>query len=97
MKWLRLDYIKAHSRIDFDCEDAELELLACSAEDAILNLCGRSAQDFIAEYNEIPNALYLAALQLTEHFYTNRGIVQPGNLSVIPYSFDILLKPYIKL
>ena len=26
MKWLTLDYIKQHSRIDFTCEDAELEL-----------------------------------------------------------------------
>ena len=38
MKWLTLDWIKQHSRIDFDCEDDLLELYGEAAEEAVLNV-----------------------------------------------------------
>lgn len=98
MKWLEIGYIKAHSRIDFDCEDAELELLGTSAEEAVLNLCNRSFEDLKKEYcGKVPENIIHASLMLTEHFYQNRGIVTPGNMSVVPYAFDLLIKPYMKL
>ena len=97
MKWLTLDYIKQHSRIDFTCEDAELELLGEAAEDSILELCDRTKDEFVETYGKVPPKLYLAGLMLTEHFYTHRGVVVPGNLSVVPYSIDLLIKNYMKL
>ena len=42
MKWLTLEWIKDHSRIDFDCEDELLELYGASAEDTVLNVIARS-------------------------------------------------------
>lgn len=97
MKWLTLEYIKQHSRVDFTCDDAELELLGEAAEDAILDLCDRSKSEFEETYGNIPPKLYLAALMLTEHFYTHRGVVVPGTLTSVPYSIDLLIKNYIKL
>ena len=41
MKWLT-DWIKKHSRIDFDCEDELLELYGNAAENGILRLLNRS-------------------------------------------------------
>ena len=38
MKWLKIDYIKQHSRIDYDCEDGLLELYGESAEETVLNV-----------------------------------------------------------
>ena len=42
MKFLTIEYIKQHSRLDFDCEDGELELYGTAAEDTILDLCRRT-------------------------------------------------------
>ena len=97
MKWLTLEYIKAHSRLCCDAEDDELTMLAGSAEDSILQLCGRTYDEFIEKYETIPAPIVHASLELVEHFYQNRGIVTPGNLSVIPYNFNLLIKPYIRL
>ena len=41
MKWLSIDYIKQHSRIDYDCEDGLLEMYGDSAEDTVLNVIAR--------------------------------------------------------
>ena len=41
MMWLTIPYIKAHSRIEFDCENELLEAYGNAAEKAILNLLQR--------------------------------------------------------
>ena len=35
MKYLSLEYIKQHSRIDYDCEDGLLEMYGDSAEETV--------------------------------------------------------------
>lgn len=97
MKWLTIDYIKQHSRIDFDCEDGLLELYGNAAEDALLNLCRRSMEDLMEKYGEVPAPLHVAALQLVENWYTNRVPDTALNLSSVPYAFDLLVKPYMRL
>ena len=49
LKWLNLDAIHAHCRIDFNCEDAELEQMAMTAEQAILDLTRRTFENFIGD------------------------------------------------
>lgn len=97
MKWLTIDYIKTHSRIDFDCEDALLELYANAAEEMILTYCRRTEEDFYEKYGGIPAALYIAALELVETSYTHRSPVSMQNLSAVAYSFDFHIKPYMRL
>ena len=97
MKWLKIDYIKQHSRIDFDCEDELLELYGAAAEDSVLNLCSRTYDDLIDTYGEVPPALYQASLMLVDVSYTHRSPVSPQNMSIVPYSFELLVKPYVKL
>lgn len=97
MKWSKIDYIKAHSRIDFDCDDALLEQYATAAEDSILSLCNRSYESFIDEYGEIPAALYMAVQLAVDAQYNHRTPLSPNNLSIVGYSFDLLIKPYMVL
>lgn len=97
MKWLTLDYIKEHSRLDYSgMEDAVLELYGTSAETAVLNLCRRTYEDVIDTYGEVPAPMRHASLLLVDHFYQQRSPAGQS-LSAIPYTFDMLLKPYMRL
>ena len=97
MKWLTIDYIKEHSRIDFDCEDSLLELYGDAAEEAALNMMQRTEADLIEEYGKIPTPIMQATLMLVDVSYTNRSPISPANQNHIPYTFDLLIKPYCKL
>ena len=97
MKWLEIDWIKAHSRIDFDCEDELLTLYGESAEDTVLNVIARSYTEVIELYGEVPKPLYVASLMLVEVSYTQRAPITQTNLYTVPYAFDMMVKPYMKL
>lgn len=97
MKWLTIDWIKQHSRIDFDCEDGLLELYGEDAEETVLNLCNRTMEDIIEQYGQVPKPLYVAALMLVEVDYTNRSPNSMQNMYQVGYSFDMKVKPYMKL
>ena len=60
LKWLSIDAIHAHCRIDFACEDAELEQMGIAAEQAILDLTRRTFDNFIDTYGRIPDPIYNA-------------------------------------
>lgn len=97
MKFLTLDYIKQHSRIDGDCEAEILELYGSAAEETLLNYCNRTMEDIIEEYGGMPAPLMQAALLLVDASYQYRAPVSSQHMSIVPYSFDILVKPYAKL
>lgn len=105
MKWLKIDYIKQHSRIDYDCEDALLELYAESAEEMVLNTLGRTYEDLLENFGidqpdgskHVPAAIVQASLMLVDSSYTNRSPISPTNMYQVPYTYDFLVKPYMKL
>lgn len=101
MQFLTLEYIKAHSRIDFNCDDSLLELYADSAEGTIFNICNRTYDEIVENFGttdyQIPAPIIQAGLILVETSYLQRGAVSLQNLYVVPYSFDMLIKPYMKL
>lgn len=97
MRWLTVDYIKRHSRIDYDCEDEELELYGNSAEETILNLLHRSYESLLFEYGQIPQSIVHATLELVDSSYQHRSPSEPTNLYMVPYGFDLKLKPYMIL
>lgn len=97
MKFLDLEYIKAHSRICCDCEDGLLELYGDAAEETLLNYVGMSYDDVVEQYGGVPTPLMHAALMLVDVSYQYRSPLSPTNVSVVPYTFDILVKPYMKL
>ncbi len=97
MKWLTIDYIKQHSRIDYDNEDGWLEMAGDAAEETILNICNRTYEDLIEVYGQIPAPLYFATLMLVDAGYTNgRSLVSSQQLYTVP-GFDMMVKPYVRL
>lgn len=97
MKWLTLELIKQNSRIDGNDEDTLLELYGESAEETVLNVTDRSYEELIDTYGEVPKALIHASLMLVDLATQQRMPVSMQNLYVVPYTFDMLVKPYMKL
>lgn len=100
MKFLTLEQIKAQLRLDdeqFGYECDLLELYGDAAEDMVLNTLHRTVADIYEQYGMVPKALVQAGLMLVAQSYQHREPASPQNLSVVPYTFDLLLKPYIKL
>ncbi len=92
-----MEYIKAHSRIDYDCEDDLLELYADSAEETVLNMLGRTYENLIEECGEVPAPVKQAALMLVDLSYKERSPISPQQLYAVPYTVDVLIKPYMVL
>lgn len=99
MKWLNLEQIKAQLRIEpeFTDEDELLEMYGESAEETLLQYLNRTYEDIIEVYGKIPAPLRHATLLLVDTSYQYRSPVSAQNMSVVPYTFDILVKPYMRL
>ena len=92
MKWLEIDYIKKHSR---------LELYGEAAEETVMNIIGRDYDDIVANFGTeempIPAAIIQATLILVDTSYMQRTAVSPQQMFSVPYAFDMLIKPYMRL
>lgn len=103
MKFLSLDYIKQHSRIEYDCEDSLLELYGDAAEETLAGYMnrGKDAEEMVGslveEYGKVPAPVYQGGLMLVDLSYTQRSPVSMQHLYDIPYAFDALIKPYMNL
>ena len=97
MKFLTIDYIKQHSRLDYTCEAEILELYGNAAETTLLSYIGMSYDEVVDKYDEVPAPLKQAALMLVDTSYQYRSPISPTHLSIVPYTFDILVKPFVKL
>ena len=99
MKWLTLEKIKAQLRIepDFHDEDDLLEEYGESAEEVLLNYLSRTYEDVIEVYGRVPAPLRHASLMLVDTSYQHRSPVNAQNMSLVPYTFDLLIKPYMRL
>ena len=98
MKWLTLDWIRAHSRLLEDVKENDiLELYGDDAEETVLNLINRSYEEVMEIWGEVPKPLYVAALMLVEVNYNHRSPESANNMYAVGDSFDMKVKPYIKL
>lgn len=103
MKYLTIDYIKQHSRIDFDCEDGLLEMYGDSAEETVAQYLnrGKTVDEMVADlrdvYGHVPAPIYHATLILVDISYQYRSPISQTNVSSVPDTFDLLIKPYMKL
>jgi hypothetical protein len=99
MKWLTLEKIKAQLRIepDFHDEDTILEVYGESAETTLLNYLNRPYADIIGSYVSMPVPLVQASLMLVDTSYQHRSPISVTNISQVPYTFDLLVKPYMRL
>ena len=100
MKFLTIEQIKAQLRLDDQQAELERDLLEMygeAAEETVLNTCNRTITDIFEQYGTVPKALVQAGLMLVAQSYQHREPMSPQNLYTVPYAFDLLLKPYIKL
>lgn len=97
LKWLNLDAIHQHCRIDFNCEDSELEQYGIAAEQAILDLTRRTFENFIDTYGRIPDPIFNASLLLVQSFYKNRDAEEQRDTKEIAFGFQFLVKNYMCL
>ena len=99
MKWLTLTQIKAQLRIeaDFTAEDTLLTSYGESAEETLLNYLNRPYQEVVETWGNIPVPLVQASLMLVDVSYQFRSPISVTNISLVPYTFDILVKPYMRL
>jgi len=98
MKWLTLDKVKEHCRIDGSSENAILTSYAEAAETGIEMLMSRTYEEAVKKFGDAATKnLTIAALLLTEHMYTHRSPAEGITLSVIPYGIDFWIKPFMKL
>lgn len=97
MKWLEIDYIKKHSRIDYDCEDGLLELYAGDAEKTLLRLIRRTLEN-VKDMNggEVPEQLYHAALMLVDVSYEHRNPDCQAQLHQVELSFNFIVSDFIR-
>ena len=92
--------IKAQLRLDdaqAELERALLEDYGEAAEDAVLNICNRTLEDIIEQYGQVPAPLRHVARMLVDNAYKERSSISPQSMSTVPYAFDLMLKPYMRL
>lgn len=97
MNWIDLSTIKEHLRITEDYEDAILTTYGDSAEETVLNYLGYSYEDLLEKYGNVPTAIKHATLMLVDVSYQQRSPISASNMYMVPYTFDILIKPYMQL
>ena len=97
LKWLSIEAIHAHCRIDFSCEDAELEQMGIAAEQAILDLTRRTFDNFIDTYGRIPDPIYNATLLLVQSLYKNRDAEEQRDSKEMAFGFAFMVKNYMVL
>ena len=103
MEYLTLEYIKQHSRIDFDCEDDLLEIYGSSAEETMAQVLnrGKNATEMVAslteDYGKVPDPIMHATLELVDASYQHRSPADAQQMYYVLYGFDFKVKPYMKL
>lgn len=97
MKFLTLKLIKDHLRVDGVNEEKLLEFYGEAAEETLLNHVGATYEELTETTGEMPKALVEAALMMVDVSYQYRSPISSQSISIVPYTFDILVKPYIRL
>ena len=108
MKFITLNELKDQLRIEHDYtdEDGLLTTDGNAAEAALLRACNRTADDLLATFGTTdsvsgdvlpPPDFVMACLMLGKHLYEHRGPDDSVQQVQVPYSIDLMVKPFIKL
>jgi hypothetical protein len=97
MKFLTIDKIKQQLRLDCTCEAELLTGYGEAAEEVVLDIMGCTYDEAVTKYGKFPQRAINAALMLVDTWYQFRTPVAERTMSVVPYTFDLLMKPLAKL
>jgi uncharacterized phage protein (predicted DNA packaging) len=108
-----LEELKKQMRVDFDEEDSLIETYGDAAERQVISDTRRTERELLergwmeredeadipdeitADY--FPRRLKVAVMMLAAHLYRNREVVSSVAQNCVPYSYDVMVKPYVKL
>lgn len=98
LQFLTMQELHAQMRIDFEDEDLVVAMYGKAAEDATISATGRTIEE-LKEMGggEVPVRLKVAALMLAANWHRNREPVASIAQNVVPYAYDVLMKPFRKL
>lgn len=97
-----VEELKQQMRVDFDEEDELIRLYGVAAQDTILNMIRRDAEE-LEIYDRDDGEAKIAApvktaiLILAAHLYKNREPVSSVAQNAVPYSISVLIKPFVRL
>lgn len=105
LRIVSLDALKRQMKIDFEEEDDLIVMYGVAAEDAIINATRRSYEELVMENRKRKSdeKRRVSANVVYRHpddgaqLYKNREPVSSLSQAVVPYTFDYMLKPWIKL
>ena len=100
MKFLTFEQIKAQLRLDDEQAEEERDILVLygeSAEDAVLSLVRRNMANLVETYGRVPKQIVQATLMLVAISYQHREPASQQNMYAVPYTFDMLIKSYMRL
>ena len=99
MKWLTLTLIKQQIRMEssFTDEDDILTMYGNSAEEMVLDVINRDYTEVIERWGEVPKPLVHASLLIVAQSYQHREPQTVQNLYAVHNSFDMMVKPYMRL
>lgn len=100
MKFLTFELIRAQLRLSDEQAELEHTLLESygeAAEESVLSIIRRSLTDVVLKYNGVPRRLVNCALLLVDEWYQHHSPIHSGTLAPVPYAFDLMLKPLMRL
>jgi uncharacterized phage protein (predicted DNA packaging) len=100
MKFLTFKQIKDQLRLDNEQAEEERDILVLygeSAEDAVLSLVRRNMANLVETYGRVPKQIVQATLMLVAISYQHREPASQQNMYAVPYTFDMLIKSYMRL
>jgi hypothetical protein len=100
MKFLTFEQIKQQLRLcdeQAELERTRLEGMAEAAEDAVLTIIRRPLRNVKQVYGHVPQKLIQVTLLLVDEWYKYRSPVEQGQLYPVPYAYDLMLKPMMRL
>lgn len=90
--------IKKNSRIDGDSEDSIIDIYGESAEQQVLNDTMRTHEELVEMGGgKVPAPIVHASLMLADFAYRQKSPADSLNWSVVPYTYERLIKPYMRL
>lgn len=99
MSLTALSLLKAHVRADdFAEDDAYLQHLLDAAEQHVADSTNRSLVELVEiGGGELPYAITHAVLLIAGHWYNQREAVAGVAMAEVPYTLQVLIKPYRRL
>lgn len=98
MQYLTIEAIKAHSRIDYDCEDGLIELYGAAAENTVLKQLDKTLDEIKDENGgTVPPDVIVSTLEIAENMIRHRSPTEKTNMDSVPCGFGMQMKANMKL